>query len=377
MSTMVVCDDYIAVAKGLHIDYYDYSSTNHTTIDVPQSSKPQEKDAIHDMTLSDNSQHLAIITSISKQLIVYNVPNFEKFTTFLLPRSASKIRFTANDEQILVADKSGDVLIYSMKDDDKGTKLLGHLSLLLDVLQTNDGKFIISSDRDEKIRVSCYPNTYNIQTFCLGHKEFVNHIELLPNNDKYLTSTSGDGFVKCWNYMLGKLCYSIDTFKDVNDEQLKEDFSNAMDSEGVEVYTLPIVHYSVTKLNDTSNILAVVVHSYNKLLLYQLNIMDNEFSHSLLHKLSLDKFPTAIKFHNLNLFLYDDINCEVSVFKILNEKEKIESSLDKKICMFKNKIFNVAKENGHDSIKVLYKRKFDNVQEYQERKRQRLEKTIQ
>lgn len=32
---------------------------------------------------------------------------------------------------------------------------------------------VITCDRDEKIRVSRYPNAYNIETFCLGHTEWV------------------------------------------------------------------------------------------------------------------------------------------------------------------------------------------------------------
>lgn len=36
---------------------------------------------------------------------------------------------------------------------------------------TKDQKFLITADRDEKIRISHFPNAYNIETFCLGHKE--------------------------------------------------------------------------------------------------------------------------------------------------------------------------------------------------------------
>ncbi|XP_049870431.1 tRNA (guanine-N(7)-)-methyltransferase non-catalytic subunit wuho [Pectinophora gossypiella] len=373
MSCLAVSDDCIVIAKGLQVDYYNYSS--HAEFTVP--SKSQETDVISDIVISANGKHLALITSTSKQLLVYDLPMTDNYRSYVLPRSASKIRFTVSNQQILVADKSGDVLLYNIKDDDGGNKLLGHLSLLLDVLQTHDEKYIITSDRDEKIKVSCYPNTYNIQTYCLGHKEFVNHIELLPHNPSYLTSTSGDGQLKCWDYNNGKLCYSIDTFIDVNDSDLKDNFTKRMDNEGIEVNNLPIVHYAVAKLNESSSLLAVAVHNYNKLLIYALKTDNNEFSHNLLQKFELESFPKAIKCHNSSLFTYNSTGSSVSIFKILLENGTASLKLDKEIKMFINTSTTDIIEHNEESIKVLYKRKFDNVQEYQERKKQRLEKSIQ
>lgn len=372
MTALAVSDNGVVVVRNLYIDHYDHS--NHNVIELPRTAIPQESDAISDVTLSSDGQFLAAVTSVSKQLLVYEFPLSEKCKTFFLPRSASKIRFTADNQQVLVADKSGDVLIYNVKTENTGTKLLGHLSLLLDVLQTPDNKFIITSDRDEKIRVSCYPNTYNIQSYCLGHKEFVKNIEILPHNEKYLSSTSGDGHIKIWDYVEGKLCYSIDTSLDVTDDQLKEEFSKTMDTEGVETATLPIAHYTIAKIDENSSFLIVVVHNFKKLLIYKLETVNNKFSHKLFDTLTLERCPSAIKFHNTSLFLYDNVDSEVTIFNIAKDKGV---ELCKKVKMFVNVNSPDLDKESSDSIKVLYKRRFDNVQEYQERKRQRLEKAKQ
>lgn len=47
------------------------------------------------------------------------------------------------------------------------------LSLHLLQRLDKDGQFLITSDRDEKVRVSHYPNAYNIGSYCLGHEEYV------------------------------------------------------------------------------------------------------------------------------------------------------------------------------------------------------------
>jgi len=38
---------------------------------------------------------------------------------------------------------------------------------------TSDDGYIVTADRDEKIRISHFPNAYNIQAFCLLHTEYV------------------------------------------------------------------------------------------------------------------------------------------------------------------------------------------------------------
>ncbi|KAL3842232.1 hypothetical protein ACJMK2_020271 [Sinanodonta woodiana] len=76
--------------------------------------------------------------------------------------------------------------------------VLGHLSILLDLALTPDDKFIVTCDRDEKVRISHYPNAYNIHAFCLGHTDFVRHIMYLSKSN-CLLSGSGDGTIRSWD----------------------------------------------------------------------------------------------------------------------------------------------------------------------------------
>ena len=76
--------------------------------------------------------------------------------------------------------------------------------MLLDVTISPGGEYIITSDRDEKIRVSHYPNAYNIHCYCLGHTDFVTSIQIVPEHDDTLVSASGDGTIRVWKYDEGK-----------------------------------------------------------------------------------------------------------------------------------------------------------------------------
>jgi len=75
--------------------------------------------------------------------------------------------------------------------------------MLLDVTLSACGNYVITCDRDEKIRVSHYPNAYNINNFCLGHTEFVTGIALCPHNPTLLCSVSGDGTIRVWDFLNG------------------------------------------------------------------------------------------------------------------------------------------------------------------------------
>ncbi|MFT7818216.1 tRNA (guanine-N(7)-)-methyltransferase non-catalytic subunit wdr4-like [Arapaima gigas] len=73
-----------------------------------------------------------------------------------------------------------------------------------------DDRYVVTADRDEKVRVSLLKTPYNIQSFCLGHREFVSALcipAVLPHR---LLSGSGDGTLKVWEYESGRRLQSWD-----------------------------------------------------------------------------------------------------------------------------------------------------------------------
>ena len=76
--------------------------------------------------------------------------------------------------------------------------------MLLDIKMSPCGDYIVTCDRDEKIRVSRYPNAYNIHCYCLGHTDFVTNIQIVSHlKDSILLSASGDGTIRIWKYLEG------------------------------------------------------------------------------------------------------------------------------------------------------------------------------
>lgn len=81
--------------------------------------------------------------------------------------------FLPDESSVLMADKFGDLLRFSCdRPNEEYEVVLGHLSMLMDLAIVDRGSAICTADRDEKIRISCYPNSYNIKV----SKHFHSHI---------------------------------------------------------------------------------------------------------------------------------------------------------------------------------------------------------
>ncbi|KAI9894696.1 MAG: Uroporphyrinogen decarboxylase in heme biosynthesis [Vezdaea aestivalis] len=99
--------------------------------------------------------------------------------------------------------------------------LLGHVSMLTDLktisAQEMDSRvghnrlYLVSSDRDEHIRVSRGPpQSHIIENFCLGHKSFVSRLCVPAFDQSLLLSGDGDGHVLVWDWAESRVTQKLD-----------------------------------------------------------------------------------------------------------------------------------------------------------------------
>ncbi|XP_066151180.1 tRNA (guanine-N(7)-)-methyltransferase non-catalytic subunit wuho [Euwallacea fornicatus] len=333
--------------------------TAENTPKVPMKPAKKEIRTINCLEFSTDQQYIAI-SSENKQVIIFN-SDFHIVKNIVLSRVASKVGFSLCND-ILITDRTGDVYLYKMGDKfNIPTLILGHLSVISDMLITDCGNYIITSDRDEKIRVSHFPNAYNIVTYCLGHTEFVSALKLIKKT-KVLLSASGDGTIRMWDYLQGKQIGLIDT-KNLVDKSLLEKFANQMDAENVDILALPVTSIQ-TQENEDYVHLVVSLYTVDKLFLYKIMSKTLEFGHINTLEIGIQGFC-----YSLCSRLYILSN-KFSVFEFKNGdfREKHYRMVEEMLLKYKD-LFSLTVSD----VTLWYKRKYDNIQDYLERKRLRLE----
>ncbi|XP_059866252.1 tRNA (guanine-N(7)-)-methyltransferase non-catalytic subunit WDR4 isoform X2 [Delphinus delphis] len=171
-----------------------------------EDGQPVDKgsDTVLASTFSTSGSYFAL-TDDSKRLILFRTKPWQCLSVRTVVRRCTALTFTASEEKVLVADKSGDVYSFSVLEPHGSGRLeLGHLSMLLDVAVSPDDRYVLTADRDEKIRVSWAAAPHNIESFCLGHTEFVSRIFVVPDHPELLLSSSGDRTLRLWQYRSGR-----------------------------------------------------------------------------------------------------------------------------------------------------------------------------
>uniref|UniRef100_A0A5S6QMI0 tRNA (guanine-N(7)-)-methyltransferase non-catalytic subunit n=1 Tax=Trichuris muris TaxID=70415 RepID=A0A5S6QMI0_TRIMR len=183
---------------------FDMPSEPRTSGIVPASSAGFQ--VLASALQNGEEPRLAVATS-DKCVRLYDISVGNSKHVWQLNKQPTALTFLGKDD-LLAADRVGEVTHLTAE----GPKpLLGHYSMLLDMVVSKDKRYLVTADRDNKIRVSHYPNAYNIQSFCLGHTDYVRSLAWMQDNNgnDFLASSSGDETVRIWDIVQGSCLHVI------------------------------------------------------------------------------------------------------------------------------------------------------------------------
>ena len=373
-STLVLC-------TGDSVLIYNLENKTENIISLPKlegekeikAHNREDIESFHTLTsviFSKDGQYYLVCTN-RKQLCLFRTKNSELISNRAMARAASRVRFLPNND-VIVADKSGDAYLFSSsKPTENGQLLLGHLSMLLDILVTDDKKYVISADRDEKIRVSMFPNSYNIISYCLGHKNFVTNIAILPHDKNVLISTGGDGTLMFWDFQKGKELLTVYFHEKLSQNDLLQLNKTLKENDLEEHVTVsPVKHLEILQINDNQSVVTISFYCSNIIIVYNVVNAQNNLKVEYVESITIEKEPLEHHLKEQRLWILMDSN--IQIYKFNGKSFVVDEIYTNEIIVLNESWKKLHSASIRTLLPVLYKRKFDSVQEYQERKKSRL-----
>ncbi|CAN6281412.1 unnamed protein product [Urochloa humidicola] len=232
-----------------------------------------------------------------KLVKIWKTDSWRSIRTITSEKRVSAVAISNDDLYVTFADKFGVVWLVTLGGDgkeqasvdNKPVSILGHYcSIITSMKFSPDGRFIATADRDFKIRVTLFPKNplkgaHEIQSFCLGHTDFVSCIAFtnMSENQSFLISGGGDSTVRLWDYINGCL---LDTCQ-VRD-QMGELEPNETDDSSLSIA-------DICPSNDGS-LVAVAIQSFNGVMLLASDLVGKKLS--LLKVITMEKsyIPTSL-----------------------------------------------------------------------------------
>ncbi|KMT10185.1 hypothetical protein BVRB_5g119460 [Beta vulgaris subsp. vulgaris] len=213
-------DQSIAVAVGSDLRIFNLAKNCCVSL-VDESKEILHRDSIRDVRFSETGK-LLVSAGDDKLVKIWSTETWQCLCTVNSEKRVSAVAISKDEQYVGFADKFGVVWIVDLEgiaenqpvSNKKAVAIFGHYCSIVTSLEFSpDGHFIVSADRDFKIRVSVFPKNplkgvHEIQSFCLGHSEFVSCLTFVNNSDfpqGFLVSGSGDSTVCLWNVTSGSL----------------------------------------------------------------------------------------------------------------------------------------------------------------------------
>ncbi|KAF8939152.1 WD40-repeat-containing domain protein [Dissophora ornata] len=292
------------VASTIELEERDSNGLQAQPLTNTPDAAQENKARVQVLAFSPDGVFLATAAD-DKVMKIWDTESWKCLGTRTLVRRSNALEFNKDGSHVITADKFGDV--YNMirdlpdviapakkaestedgeegeGDEDEGEQpILGHVSMATDLALTKDNKYIITSDRDEHIRVSQYPKGHNIETYCLGHTSFVTTIKVLPGaSQKFLLSGAGDATIRVWEFLKG---LEIHTFS-IRDA-LGMPPAETDDEDDLTVFSFSIC--------ETKSQIAVVIEKESRVLILQWN--EEAAKIELLKVLELEGMPLSAEY---------------------------------------------------------------------------------
>ncbi|XP_057854632.2 uncharacterized protein LOC131064496 [Cryptomeria japonica] len=294
-------DKSVVVAIGPNLRIFSFGEDG-TAVCHKITDRPSHSDSIRSICFDRKGDFFASAGD-DKLVNIWNAYSWHCIKSIRSEKRVSAASFSSDARYLMFADKFGVVWIAttSVADkmnhkDDRAEPLLAHCCSIITGLEISpNGRFIASADRDFKIRVSVLPKSplqgaHEIQSFCLGHTNFVSCISFLgiqADCEGLLISGGGDATVRLWHYMTGEL---LDTY------EAEVAVGLGKCSNGVDNPTSSAV--TALSVSSDSSLIAVAIESLYGVLLLNCNLQSRKLA--LLKKVELpDSFiPTSLAFGN-------------------------------------------------------------------------------
>ncbi|XP_065861126.1 uncharacterized protein [Euphorbia lathyris] len=210
----------VALAVGSDLRVFDLRGNCGVSL-VDDSAEPFHKDSIRAIRYSKSGK-LLVSAGDDKLVKIWSTDSWSCTSSVCSEKRVSAVAISNDELYVCFADKFGVVWVVDLDELDghkslvnkKAAPLLAHYCSIITSLEFSpDGQFILSADRDFKIRVTVFPKkpldgAHEIQSFCLGHTEFVSCLAFICTVDYpqgFLVSGSGDSTVRLWDITSGTL----------------------------------------------------------------------------------------------------------------------------------------------------------------------------
>ncbi|XP_023549061.1 tRNA (guanine-N(7)-)-methyltransferase non-catalytic subunit wdr4 [Cucurbita pepo subsp. pepo] len=211
----------VAVAVGSDLRVFDLVGNCPVSL-VDESGGSYHKDSIRTICYGSNGQ-LFVSAGDDKTVKIWSTESWRCIYNVGSEKRVSAAAISPNGMHVCFADKFGVIWVVDLDGgvdgnqplvNKKAVSLLSHYCSIITSLEFSlDGRFLVSADRDFKIRVTTFPTkpvneAHEIQSFCLGHTDFVSCIAFISKLEcphGFIISGSGDSTVRLWDILSGSL----------------------------------------------------------------------------------------------------------------------------------------------------------------------------